>query len=171
MKELKCDMLQTECDALVITTNGFVKNNGACVMGRGIAKQVADSLPKVPFIIGNLINTLGNNVALLPKIKEDIPDLIMFPVKPDMIINNGSNVVKHCKAGIGQRVAGFLAKADIQIIERSLQQLVKLANKHPEWNTILIPRVGCGAGELDFRIIKLLMENYLDDRFICCSFK
>lgn len=171
MKELKCDMLQTACDALVITTNGFVKNNGACVMGRGIAKQIADSLPEVPFFIGNLINTLGNNVALLPKVKEDIPDLIMFPVKPSMVINDGSNVVKHCKAGIGQRVAGFLAKADVQIIERSLQQLVELADKHPEWNTILIPRVGCGAGELDFRIIKLLMESYLDDRFICCSFK
>jgi hypothetical protein len=28
-------------DSLCITTNGYVKNNGACVMGRGIALTAA----------------------------------------------------------------------------------------------------------------------------------
>lgn len=170
MKYYVGDMLSTECDALVITTNGFVKNNGACVMGRGIAKQVADAIPVVPFVIGNLINTSGNNVALLPKIQKGIPDLIMFPVKPSMVINNGFNVVKHCKTSYGQVTPGFLAKASIKIIEQSLQQLVELTNKN-SWKVILIPHVGCGAGELDFEIIKPLMEKYLDNRFVCCSFK
>ena len=61
--------------------------------------------------------------------------------------------------------------SNIKLIERSLEQLVKLADNNPQWKIILVPRVGCGAGELDYKDIKPLMEKYLDDRFICCSFK
>lgn len=170
MKEMICNMLNTECDALVVTTNGFVKNNGECVMGRGIALQVAKALPEIPKLLGKLIKQSGNKVYLLAK-EADIPAIISFPVKPETFVFNGNNAVSHCKATIGQTVAGFLAKANVYIIEQSLQQLVDLANENPQWKTILIPRVGCGAGELDYASIKPLMENYLDDRFICCSFK
>lgn len=168
MKEMFCNMLETDCDALVITTNGFVKNNGECVMGRGIAKQIADLCPYIPKLLGNLITTKGNSVHYLDTVNE--VNLISFPVKPDYVINTGSNVVKHCNTSIGSKTAGFLAKADVNIIEQSLIQLVKLANKNPSWKTILIPRVGCGAGELNYQDIKPLMEKYLDDRFICCTF-
>ena len=169
MKEMKCNMLDTECDVIVVTTNGFVKNNGACVMGRGIAKQIADALPEVPFILGNLIKTKGNNVHIICN-EPNIPTIISFPVKPETVVNNGTNVVSHCKTKIGQVTAGFLAKADITLIERSLKELLDLANKHPEWKVILIPRVGCGAGELIYDTVKPLMEQYLDDRFICCTY-
>ena len=45
MREAKGNMLLMKCDALVITTNGFVKRDGAAVMGRGIALQVSKTLP------------------------------------------------------------------------------------------------------------------------------
>lgn len=169
MKEAYGDMLDMDTDALVITTNGFVKLNGECVMGRGIAKQVAEICPDIPFKLGSLIKNKGNIVHQLITV-EDIT-LISFPVKPSTFIYDGTNAVSHCKANLGEKVAGFLAKANTQIIENSLQQLVKLANQHPEWQKILIPRVGCGAGELNYKDIKPLMEQYLDDRFICCTFK
>lgn len=171
MKELICNMLETECDALVITTNGFVKANGQCVMGRGIAKQIADLIPYIPSHLGRLIKIEGNNVHLLSPLTDKLPALISFPVKPKEFTYDGTNAVSHCKANMGERVAGFLAKADIKLIERSLEQLVKLADNNPQWKIILVPRVGCGAGELDYKDIKPLMEKYLDDRFICCSFK
>jgi len=34
---------------IVITTNGAIKNDGSCVMGRGVAKQAADKYPELPF--------------------------------------------------------------------------------------------------------------------------
>lgn len=167
MKEAHGNMLEMDCDALVVTTNGFTKVNGEAVMGRGIAKQIADLIPEIPKTLGKMLKLYGNNVVLLTT--NPIP-IVSFPVKPVAVKNNGTNVVSHCKTAIGTWTAGFLAKADIQIIEKSLIQLVELANSKPEWKIILIPRVGCGAGELDYKDIKPLMEKYLDDRFICCTY-
>ncbi len=167
MKEACGNMLDMDCDALVVTTNGFTKANGEAVMGRGIAKQIADLMPEIPKTLGKMLTLYGNNVLLLTT--NPMP-IVIFPVKPVAVKNNGTNVVSHCKTAIGTWTAGFLAKADIQIIEKSLIQLVELANSKPEWKVILIPRVGCGAGELDYKDIKPLMEKYLDDRFICCTY-
>lgn len=168
MKEAFEDMLDMDCDALVITTNGYVTQAGKCVMGRGIAKQIADLEPMFPYLLGSVINKEGNHVHYFPT---QTKGLITFPVKPKTVVNNGFNVVSHCKTRYGEVTAGFHAKADKKLIERSLQELVELADKHPEWKKILIPRVGCGAGELKYENIKPLMEKYLDDRFVCCTFK
>lgn len=167
MKEARGNMLDMDCDALIITTNGFTKTNGEAVMGRGIAKQIADLMPEIPKKLGGMLHLFGNNVSVLTT---DPMPIVNFPVKPDYVRNNGTNVVSHCKTAIGTWTAGFLAKADIQLIEKSLIQLVELTNRKPEWKVILIPRVGCGAGELDYKDIKPLMEKYLDDRFICCTY-
>ena len=167
MKEARGNMLEMDCDALVVTINGFVKENGEAVMSRGIAKQIADLMPEIPKKLGGMLHLFGNNVSVLTN--NPMP-IVNFPVKPDYVRNNGTNVVSHCKTQIGELKAGFLAKADIQLIEKSLIQLVKLANRKSEWKVILIPRVGCGAGELNYKDTKPLMEKYLDDRFICCTY-
>lgn len=65
MKEMKGNMLDIECDALCITTNGFVKSNGECVMGKGIAKQIKQYFPNIPKDLGKLIKTKGNKVHLI----------------------------------------------------------------------------------------------------------
>ena len=163
------NMLYMNQDALVITTNGFVKKDGSCVMGRGIAKQIAIMFPQVPKILGENILRKGNKVHHLT----NNPTLISFPVKSTFEIYNGNNVVAHMDKSfnLGDKVPGWACKARIEIIEKSLQEIVELANNNPQWRRILIPRVGCGAGELDFQIVKPLMEKYLDDRFICCDFK
>ncbi len=46
-------------DLFLVTTNPIVKNNGACVMGRGIAKQIATRFPKLPFDLGERILNMG----------------------------------------------------------------------------------------------------------------
>ena len=38
------------------------------------------------------------------------------------------------------------------------------------WSKVLIPRPGCGYGELNWQDIKPLLESILDDRFISVTF-
>jgi len=59
-----------------ITTNGFVKNNGECVMGRGIAKTLRDLCPGLAGEIGSAIQQYGN----LPHVFHDYR-VWTFPVK------------------------------------------------------------------------------------------
>jgi len=44
-------------DLFLITTNPVVKKNGACVMGRGIAKEMSEKYPEIPFALGSIIQT------------------------------------------------------------------------------------------------------------------
>ena len=55
-------------------------------------------------------------------------------------------------------------KQDIEIIKQSAYQLVELADSNP-WNTIVLPRPGCGAGELSWEQVEPVLANILDDRF------
>src|SRR5580704_4326946 len=59
-----------------ITTNGYVKSNGECVMGRGVALQATQRFPRLALRVGNLIQSGGNHVHILPDLK-----LITLPVK------------------------------------------------------------------------------------------
>ena len=42
MKEITGNLFDQTADAICITTNGFVKDNGRCVAGRGCAKMAKD---------------------------------------------------------------------------------------------------------------------------------
>lgn len=151
----------TDCDALCITTNGFVKNNGQAVMGRGIAKNIQRYFPNIQQDLGELIRTKGNNVHIIYSTE---PNILSFPVKPITGISNGTNYVSHLSFKKGERVPGWAMKASLEIIETSAYQLVELADNNP-WNTIVLPRPGCGAGELSWEQIEPVLANILDDRF------
>jgi O-acetyl-ADP-ribose deacetylase (regulator of RNase III) len=61
-------------------------------------------------------------------------------------------------------------RANEQLIEDSLLQLVKVVDEHG-WKTVNLPRLGCGAGELDWATqIRPMMEEYLNNRFHCYTF-
>lgn len=169
MKEAFGNLLHMEGDALVITTNGFVKNNGEAVMGRGIAKQVADALPGFARELGTLI-TYGGNIVHHVRDHNGMA-LVTAPVKPRYVEYNGTNVVEHAKNQfrIGDRVPGFWSKAGPERIVACCKDLVNLANVMG-WQTILCPRFGCGAGELNWEDVKPMIENILDDRFICVTY-
>lgn len=61
---------------LCITTNGFVKANGECVMGRGIAFTAKTKFPSLPYRLGQLIAHHGNYPFYLPDLR-----IITYPVK------------------------------------------------------------------------------------------
>lgn len=169
MKEAKGDMFFVECDALVVTTNGYVKTTGECVMGRGCAKQAAKIDPEIPRLLGTQIRKHGNNVNII--CERNGVTLVSYPVKPSSVVYDGTNVVRHIRQKLkrGQSIGGWAAVANKELIERSASQLVKLANERA-WNNIILPRPGCGAGELDWADIGKMLHGVLDDRFTCMTF-
>lgn len=157
-------------DAICITTNGFRKNNGYAVMGRGCAKEVKQrfSTYELDKILGQSIQTNGNNVSILINHHTTpIPySIISFPVKPISIkcSPNKDNVVKHMQQQFkpGNTVPGWAAIADKELIIRSARQLMDLIAKM-NYQAVVMPRPGCGAGELNWLEVKRIIESILDD--------
>lgn len=172
MLERTGNILDTPCDGIFITTNGFVKANGNAVMGRGIAKQVADALIEVPVILGDKIKLHGNVVHHITN--HNGIALYSFPVKAVQEENDGTNVVAHMrdKYRTNQIVPGWACKAREDIIQHSVQTLLKMISKGvlEASKEYLLPRPGCGYGELDWNDIKPIMEQ-LPDNFICMTYE
>lgn len=134
ISEQGSDLWEQEADALVITTNGFVKKNGRAVMGRGVALQAAQRWPDLPSELGALIRERGNHVMDLKRVglvrtNEEtlggwITTLVSFPVKQNW---------------------WEVARPDL--IVRSAKELVAMADRFG-WKNVAMPRPGCGNGQL-----------------------
>lgn len=121
---------------ICITTNGDIKNNGECVMGRGIALEAKTKFPRLPFELGKLILEGDNRVYYFSEY-----NLFSFPVK------------HHWKEN-----------ADLTLIELSCKELVSL-NYNFKFKRIFLPRPGCGNGKLDYKNVKPVLEKYLDNTY------
>lgn len=132
-------------DAIVITTNGFVKNNGEAVMGRGIALEATKRNPLVAQTLGNHLILNGNHVGIL---RYETPIWFSFPVK------------HHWKD-----------KADIKLIERSTYELLDYIESNEYIKNILMPRPGCGNGRLSWNEVKFIIAPLLDDRFTVMEYE
>lgn len=127
-------------DVRVITTNGTIKKNGECVMGRGCAYEASQKWPDLPKQLGHQIKTYGNKVHYF-----DEPNLFSFPVKHN-----------------------WWEKADIDLIKASAYEIQERALR--SWETILMPRPGCGNGNLKWEEVKPVISHILDDRFHVITF-
>lgn len=149
MIEVVGDLWTYPADVRVITTNGFVKSNGECVMGRGCALEAKNKQPGIALALGRLIQQHGNHVFLLNNGK---PKLYSFPVKH----------VWH-------------EKADPKLIERSAKELLSKVDPdfpNDEGHVIVLPRPGCGNGQLKWEhVVKPVLAPILDDRFHVITFK
>lgn len=142
MIEVTGDLWTYPADVRVITTNGTVKKNGECVMGRGCAWEAKQKWPELAGALGNAITLLGNYPHQFgPMHYGQI--IITFPIKHK-----------------------WMEKADLKLIEHSACLLVQdFADQHPEWKTIVVPRSGCGNGQLLWEDVKAVLAPILDDRF------
>lgn len=158
-------------DAICITTNGFVKKNGEAVMGRGCAKRAAELMPGLPEALGNAISAQGNRTYVHGPYNG--MQIVTFPVKAAFRIYDPFHVsvVRHMKSKFktGDRVPGWALVADPKIIKRSADQLVAEADAHG-WESVVLPRPGCGAGELSWKEIGPMLHSILDDRFYAITF-
>lgn len=155
-----------EADAVCITTNGFVSARGLAAVGMGVAKAAKDRYPQLGKWMAQKLHINGHCVQVVCKVVAD-PYLVSFPVKPAFVVSNGQNVVsfKQVEYPAGTWVPGFYAKASLALIERSLQELVHLTELM-QWQHVVLPRPGCGAGELRWEDMAVLLARYLDHRFI-----
>ena len=128
-----------EFDGIIaITTNGFVKRVGTCVMGRGCAKQATIRFPGLPHKLGTRIAADGNHVFYFPEHR-----LITFPVKHT-----------------------WWEVADLGLIERSARELLKLIEVKKIKEAVYLPRPGCGNGRLKWEGVKKLLSPILkSDQF------
>lgn len=175
--------------AICITTNGFVKRNGRAVMGRGCALRAREILTRHGELderVGQHINSFGNCVhdlgwyylgpySLDPTNPGQLRECAVytFPVKDmwEQCASDKSNVVRHMQKQFkpGDRVPGWACKARLDIIERSARELVQFVDMH-ERDRIVVPRPGCGAGELRWNDVEALLKDIFDDRFYVITF-
>ena len=162
---------QLNADAICITTNGTVKSNGNAVMGRGCAANAKKKWPGIDKELGTNILIIGNVPAHIHETENY--SVLSFPVKPKYVICNAdkSNVVAHMKKQFkpGNRVPGWAAVANIKIIESSAKKLVELADTYG-YKKIVLPRPGCGAGELNWENVHPVISLILDERFEVITF-
>jgi hypothetical protein len=139
MREARGDLWAMDADVVVITTNGVVKQNGACVMGRGCAQQARDRFAGIDRKLGGYIRQHGNRA---------------FNLGTWRGTHIASMPVKH----------RWDQQADPQLIVQSARQLTAMADKFG-WQRIAVPRPGCGNGSLNWSDVRPLLLEVLDDRF------
>ena len=150
MLEAKGNIWDMRGDVLCITTNGTVKNNGEAVMGRGVALQAKQYKPDVAKYLGSSIRKWGNHVRVIDKLSPSGRWLVSFPVKHN-----------------------WWEIADIDLIERSAHELVALVDGQDladYWQEVLLPRPGCGNGQLSWDEVGPVLADVLDDRFIAVTY-
>ena len=115
MIEVVGNLWEHPADCRVITTNGTVKNNGECVMGRGCAAEAKLRYPSVAHYLGGRIQGSGNHVNVLFDKTDDAAGLISFPVKHN-----------------------WFERADMALIERSAEELVIAVDQLPECKVVVM---------------------------------
>lgn len=150
-------------DAKVITTNGFIKNNGEAVMGRGVAEQAARRWHDVPGTLGNSLRGSGNHVCSLghfsynPGYEGHSDRAHVLPTKETFELV--ALPVKH----------RWWERADLELINRSLGELVSLAD-FKGWSRVTLVRPGCGNGQRDWGEVRPMVAGLLDDRFVVVNY-
>ena len=171
MKNIKGNLFDHvgKADIVCITTNGFVKANGQAVMGKGCAKEACHLFPGINEVLGAKVNSKGNRVNGLRRAEGTY--ITSFPVKPVDAVFDGTNAVRHmlAKFQVGAVVPGWACLADIELIKLSALQLVEIADKMA-YHNIVLPRPGCGAGELSWDDVEPELQTILDDRFSAITF-
>lgn len=142
MIEIKGDLFNQKADAIAITTNGTVTKAGRAVMGRGVAKIAKETWEDIDMTLGNDISVFGNHVHSLYYDGARQICVVSFPVKHS-----------------------WFEKADPKLIEQSCRELRELADAQG-WKYVVLPRPGCGNGQLEWKDVQPLVANELDDRFV-----
>lgn len=141
MKEIIGDIwkVATDEDWIVIPTNGDIDRKGEAVMGAGMALYCKENFPFLPRELGERLKTFGNHLQVFFDI-----GLITFPTK------------RH-----------WQDDSTLELIELScteLYYLIQFGIKHlgNPFKRILIPRVGCGNGKLQWSEVKKILNSHFN---------
>lgn len=139
--EIRGDLFKfrTLTTPIVITTNGSVRRDGECVMGRGTAAQAKYLFPDMPKQLGDRIVKYGN-------VPFHFKEFNMFTLP-----------VKHY----------WEQPAEIDLICRSCELLIHLVDRMIDGGNggishIYMPRPGCGNGSLEWQDVRLAITPILN---------
>ena len=139
-----------DVDAIVCTTNNIIKNNGALVMGAGIARAFRDTFPYLDINWGAAAEAAADGG------------------NPDYgVLIDGPRVYNRTKIYL----VGFQTKrdwakpSDLELIQYSAQKLSDLADVL-NWQRIICPAFGCNNGGMTWDEVYKKTKKILDDRFI-----
>ena len=131
-------------DALCVTTNGNIKKDGTLVMGRGIAKDVADAYPGIARQLAMHVKKNGN----IPAVVESADGyIISFPTKHN-----------------------WRDDSDIDLIVESMRELIDIMDEM-KIKSVLLPRPGVSNGHLSWETVYKAIEPYVDERITFVSKK
>ena len=141
MREVTGSMWEYPADWRCITTNGIVTQDGL-VMGRGCAAQAAQRYPGLRQYAGARVAARGNIVQSVSKHR-----LILFPVKHR-----------------------WDHPASLGLITKSAIRLAELTEEH-DLGTVVLPRPGCGNGQLDWSDVHPVIAPILPDSVHVITYK
>lgn len=132
---------------VVITTDIGWKKDGSNPMGRGIAKDAAYLYPDLPVWYGAKCKKYAEKLMVLPHLKSR---LILFPTKP---------------LDRAQPWSSWRQDSSIDLIKKSVRELILVADHLKPDNEIVVPMVGCQNGRLSTDMVIPILNN-LDERFL-----
>ena len=148
MKEITGDIWEvrkTTGSWVCVTTNAIVNSSGLAVMGAGVALQSAEKFKHIPKMLGQKLSKHGNRVYAF---MDD--QIFTFPTKQN-----------------------WRSESELDLIASSAMQLRELLDAISSTSLngkILLPRVGCGNGNLSWdKQVKPVVSAILDDRFLVVS--
>lgn len=121
-----------EKGAIGIPTNGFITKKGLGVMGAGLALDAKNRYPGIAENLGNHLKKEGNQVGWLQIYPHR---LVVIPVKPSFLkiesADQKNTIIPKAKNlyRVGDIVPGYHCLADLNLIEKSLNQLVTFIEK------------------------------------------
>lgn len=164
MRLAKVDMFLAQADAICLTTNPVAKANGAIVMGRGNALYARRCWYGIDKLLGSKLKKYDGKprVLCLTKADAEVPYLPLPRENGKLLVPVPWHVVSFPVK------YHWREKSDLELIKKSCKQLLRLADKK-KWETILLPRPGCGNGQLHWKkqVLPLLKEYFgSDDRIV-----
>lgn len=130
-------------DAVCVTTNGVLRNNGWAVMGAGVAKACVQNYPNAAELLGQKIRDNGNVAQIIFEYEHG--PVISFPTK------------HHWRDA-----------SDLELIKRSCHQLMEIIEVN-DLERVLLPRPGCANGGLNWNDVRAAITPILDERVVIIS--
>lgn len=176
MREGACDIWSTPADAIAITTNGVVRRDGACVMGRGLAAQARKHCPRIEFVLGAAIlgaQRWAKENRVFPDRAPGCP--LGIPSKVygvALVAGNVPHDLGRWSGPAGQcDIVSFPVKwrwdekADLELIRVSAALLRDLVARRG-WRKVLLGRPGCSNGRLNWDDVRPVIAPLLPDQVV-----
>lgn len=148
------DMFIEPADAICLTTNGSMRKDGGAVMGRGNALQARRLWYGLDKLLGKLLKKRGNCVQVLTRETDAGIKYLRLPR------SSGGPLL----CPVPWHIVAFPVKdqwhekADLDLIGTGAKALRKLI-KEKNWKRVLLPRPGCGNGQLKWEKVKPVLNR------------